>query len=120
MKGSTKRLCAVSLAAVLGFSTIPVSVQAATMDVLLNGHDLRLEYVNGGVVLVTFNADGTYTTNTGSSGSWTLEEEDLCTVRNSDNASACGHLPIDKSPGDVWTSTDADGVEVIASIVPRQ
>jgi len=90
------------------------------MDVLLRGHDLRLEYASGAVVLVTFDSDGMYTTNTGSSGAWTLDGEKLCTVRSSDSVSGCGRLPRGKSRGDVWTSTDADGVEVTASIVRRR
>ena len=114
-----RRLSGVCVTAVFAFLTITARVHAATMDVLLGGNDLRLEYPSGAVVLISFESDGKYTTSTGSSGTWTLDGEKLCTVRNSDNVSGCGRLPLGKSPGDVWTSTDANNVDVIASIVPR-
>lgn len=120
MKRSCKCLPGVYLAAVLASLTITAEVNAATMDVLLRGNDLRLEYTSGAVILITFNSNGKYTTNTGSSGAWTLDGEKLCTVRSSDSASGCGRLSRDKSLGDVWTSTDANGVEVTASIVRRR
>ncbi len=90
-----------------------------TMHVLLGSNDLRLEYTNGAVIRITFSANGTYVTNTGSSGTWTLEGEELCTVRDGDGASGCGELPADKSPGDSWATTDDSGDEVLASIVAR-
>lgn len=108
------------IAAVVTSLAMTAQVHAATMDELLRGHDLRLEYSDGSVLLVTFTPNGKYKTNTGSRGTWTLDGEKLCTVRSTDGASGCGRLPSAKSPGDVWTSTDADGVEVVASIVRRQ
>jgi len=120
LKGSWKCLPGVYLAAVLASLAISAEAYAATMDVLLKGHDLRLEYTGGAVVLITFNSNGKYKTNTGSSGAWTLDGEKLCTVRTGDRASGCGRLPPGKSLGDVWTSTDANGVEVIASVVRRR
>lgn len=110
----------VYLTAVLACLAMSAEVSAATMDVLLRGHDLRLEYTSGAVILVTFEPDGRYTTSTGSSGTWTLDGAKLCTVRRSDGVSGCGRLPPEKSAGDVWASTDANGVGVIASIVPRR
>lgn len=115
-----KRLPGLFLTAFLAAPVVPAAVHAATMDVLLRGHDLRLEYAGGAVILVTFTADGRYTTSTGSSGTWTLEGEKLCTVRRSDKVSGCGRLPLGKLLGATWTSTDADGVAVTASIVRRR
>ena len=120
MKRSSKRLPGVYLAAILASLSISAVVHAATMDVLRQGHDLRLEYASGAVLLVTFTPNGKYKTNTGSRGTWTLDGETLCTVRKSDGVSGCGYLPLGRSRGDVWISTDADGVEVTASIVRRQ
>jgi len=120
LTGSSKRLPGVYLTAILASLAITAQVNAATMDVLLKGNDLRLEYTGGAIVLITFNSNGKYKTNTGSGGAWTLDGEKLCTVRRGDGASGCGRLPRGKSLGDVWTSTDANGVEVIASVVRRR
>ena len=107
------------ITAVLFLLVIAAQVHATTMEELIRGSDLRLEYADGSVLLVTFTPNGKYKTNTGSRGTWTLEGETLCTVRNTDGAAGCGILPSTKSRGDVWTSTDAEGFEVTASIVKR-
>ncbi|MFQ5631993.1 MAG: hypothetical protein ACE5I1_24750, partial [bacterium] len=73
MKRSCKHLPVVYLTAVLSALTISAAVHAATMDVLLRGHDLRLQYESGEVILVTFTSNGQYKTSTGSSGAWTLD-----------------------------------------------
>lgn len=100
-------------------AVVAASAAAATMNVLLQDYDLRIEYASGASVTITFNADGTYQTDTGSSGTWTLDGEALCTVRDSDGAASCGVLPSDKSAGDVWESTDGNGSPVTASVIPR-
>lgn len=120
MKRSSQHRSGAYLTVCLAALTMSAAAHAATMDILLRGADLRLEYDNGEVMLVTFNANGQYTTSTGSSGDWTLDGEKLCTVRRSDRASGCGRLPSGKSLGDVWRSKDADGVAVVASVVRRR
>lgn len=107
------------ITAVLFLLAIAAQVHATTMEELIQGNDLRLEYADGSVLLVTFTPNGKYKTNTGSRGTWTLDGETLCTVRGTDGISGCGVLPSTKARGDVWTSTDADGIEVTASIVKR-
>ena len=89
------------------------------MDVLLAGNDLQLEYSSGAAVTISFASDGTYATSTGSSGTWTLDGEQLCTVRDADSVAACGVLASGKALGDSWSSTDASGIQVTASVVPR-
>jgi len=96
------------------------AAHAASIDVLLSGNNLKLTYENGASVEISFNSNGTYKTNTGSSGTWTLNGETLCTTRNGDGASGCGNLPSNKNAGDQWVSEDSNGNPVVASIVPQQ
>jgi len=88
-----------------------------TMDVLVGGEKLKITTTSGATVLITFAANGTYTTSSGSSGAWTINGDQLCTVRAADNASSCGALPSGKVLGDSWATTDGNGNQVTASIV---
>ncbi|MEL7313194.1 MAG: hypothetical protein AAFN07_16875 [Pseudomonadota bacterium] len=99
---------------------VAIPANAATMDVLLAGHDLNLTYPNGASVTISFETDGTYTTSSGSSGTWTLNGETLCTVRNADGFNSCGTLASNKALGDVWVSTDGAGNEVTARVIERE
>lgn len=99
---------------------VAIPANAATMDVLLDGHDLELTYPNGASVTISFETDGTYTTSSGSSGTWTLNGETLCTVRNADGFNSCGTLSSNKVLGDVWVSTDGAGNEVTARVIERE
>jgi hypothetical protein len=100
---------------------VAVSVAPAmandTMDVLLGGQQLQVTTSTGATVMITFAANGTYTTSTGSSGTWTLTGDQLCTVRAADNVSSCGALPSGKALGDSWVTTDGNGATVTASII---
>ncbi|MEO0366248.1 MAG: hypothetical protein AAF265_12195 [Pseudomonadota bacterium] len=99
---------------------VAIPANASTMDVLLDGHDLELTYPNGASVTISFEADGTYATSSGSSGSWTLNGETLCTVRNADGFNSCGTLASNKALGDVWVSVDGAGNEVTARVIERE
>jgi hypothetical protein len=90
------------------------------MDRLLEGHDLRLDYRDGSTVTVSFDADGNYRSSTGSSGTWTLAGDQLCTVRSSDDYASCGVLDSDKVPGQPWPSFDGEGRPVTAIVTPAE
>lgn len=110
----------VQIATALACALVSHAAAAATMDRLLEGHDLRLEYRDGSNVTVTFDSSGAYRTSAGSNGTWTLEGEALCTVRSSDSYASCGVLDSDKSPGEQWLSFDGEGKPVTAIVTPAQ
>jgi Tol biopolymer transport system component len=110
----TIAICAAAFAAAA--SVAPVLAND-TMDVLLGGQQLQVTTSTGATVMITFAANGTYTTSTGSSGTWTLTGDQLCTVRAADNVSSCGALPSGKALGDSWVTTDGNGATVTASII---
>lgn len=88
-----------------------------TMDVLTGGKKLQVTTASGVSFIVTFTADGQYTTNTGSSGTWTLSDDTLCTLKQGSQTQSCGTLPSGKSDGDSWSTTDSSGNAITASII---
>ena len=89
-----------------------------TLDVLTADNRLEISNASGVLMVVTFNSDGTYSTSSGSSGTWTVDDDMLCTVRASDGASSCGSFPDGKTVGDSWTTQDASGADVTVKILP--
>lgn len=100
----------------VGFSP-SVLANNSTMAVLVAGAQLKITTASGGSFRVNFNANGTYTASTGSSGSWTIDNETLCTLRAGQREPSCGTLPPGKTMGDSWQTTYANRVTVTASIV---
>jgi len=66
-----------------------------------------------------FNADGTYTTNIGISGTWEIRGAEICVVRTT-GESGCAPLQDGVSLGDSWEGTNAaTGETVTYTIVAR-
>lgn len=65
-----------------------------------------------------FEADGTYTTSIGISGTWSLDGDQFCVERESGEAN-CQPLMEGLSVGDSWTGQNADGSEVTFTLVAR-
>lgn len=103
---------------VIASFAIPASALANdTMDTLIAGATLRITTASGAVVDITFTSDGEYQATSGSSGTWTMEGDELCTRRSADNILSCGQLPSGKQVGDSWETTSGTGQPVTASIV---
>jgi hypothetical protein len=64
---------------------------------------------------VTFQADGTYQTDSGIMGTWTLNGSELCVVRST-GESNCMEVPADTQPGATWQSEDAAGNPVTVTV----
>lgn len=90
-----------------------------TMDQLLAGNKLQITTASGVVVVVIFDANGSYVTNTESSGSWTVNGEEICTVKAGAIVESCGALPFGKAVGDSWETSDASGAPVISKIIAQ-
>ena len=72
-----------------------------------------------GSYVTYFNADGTYTTNVGISGTWEIRGAEICVVRST-GESGCAPLQDDVSLGDSWEGTNAaTGETVTYTIVAR-
>jgi hypothetical protein len=72
-----------------------------------------------GEYVVFFEADGTYTTNVGISGSWHLDGDEFCVERAS-GAANCQPLMADLSVGDSWTGQNANGDDVTFTLIARE
>lgn len=72
-----------------------------------------------GSYVTYFNADGTYTTNVGISGTWEIRGAEICVVRST-GESGCAPLQDGVSLGDSWEGTNAaTGETVTYTIVAR-
>jgi hypothetical protein len=87
------------------------------MDVLLAGKQLKVTTASGASFTVAFNVNGQYSTSTGSSGTWTMSGDTLCTLKAGETVESCGNLPSGKRVGDNWQTTDANENIVTASII---
>ncbi len=88
-----------------------------TMDVLTSGKRLELTDASGAVFTVTFTSNGRYIASTGSSGTWTIDGERLCTLRTGASAEYCDTLPSGKGTGDSWRGADSNGNPVTVRII---
>lgn len=115
----TEKLPGRTIAALVCALAVGVAPAAAndTMDVLLQGHQLQVTSASGAIFTVTFSSNGQYQASTGSSGSWTMTDNSLCTTRVGATTPNCGLLPAGKVLGDSWQTTDGNGNAVTASII---
>ena len=98
-----KRTSLLAAAALLA-STLPAF--AGAMDGVF-GNTLRVTYADGSVVDHYMNEDGTFSTDTGVEGTWTLDELTLCiTVDGNTN---CGPIEEGRGIGAVWEEDDGQG-----------
>ena len=68
-----------------------------------------------GTIRVDFAEDGTYTSDAGISGTWTLEGQTVCVTRST-GESSCNDVPEDVTVGSSWPSTNALGQDVTLTI----
>jgi len=86
---------------------------AGVMDVLAE-NTLKITF-NGEDILEHYNADGTYSSNQGSSGTWTYEGGILCTDDGENEF--CGQLPEGAGVGDKFSITLTDGTVLAVEII---
>ena len=65
-----------------------------------------------------FDADGTYYTDNGITGTWEITDNQLCVERSTGEAN-CQPVPPGKVVGDSWSGENAAGVTVTVTIVER-
>ncbi len=106
-----KRFAIGFVVAFMGFAQV---AWAGTMDaVLANG--LKIESASMSYT-VTFNEDGTYTTDVGIEGTWELNDGELCTTRSTGEPN-CQPLLEGKGSGDSWEGENAAGEAVTVTIL---
>lgn len=94
-----------------------LTLQTSGMDALLQ-YDLHVASPSGEYT-VTFNGDGTYTSNVGIEGTWEVVEGELCTTRST-GEHAC--QPLADAPAEAgasWTGTNTAGETVTFTLVER-
>lgn len=99
-------------AAAVIFST--AALANATMDAMI-GSTVVYSYAGGASVAAYYAADGTYTTDSAGSGSWSMSGDELC-IKTDDGKSGCTTLADGKGKGDTWQGVDAFGNPVTISI----
>jgi len=109
------RLGVTAIAAAAMFAT-PVLAND-TLALLSSGYQLQIVPATGEAFTVKFSPDGTYQTTLGSSGTWRVEGDMLCTVRASDKISSCGVIPTGKKRGDAWATKDGNRKDVTVTIL---
>ncbi len=101
------------------FSSIllATALQASPVDTLI-ANALEISTADGSYVTY-FEADGTYSTNIGISGTWWVEGNELC-VQRSTGESGCAPLGEAEDVGSSWTGENAaTGETVTYTIVTR-
>ena len=68
-----------------------------------------------GTIRVDFAEDGTYTSDAGISGTWTLEGQTVCVTRST-GESSCNDVPEGVTVGSSWPSKNALGEDVTLTI----
>jgi hypothetical protein len=106
----------ISAAAFVAASVVPAMAND-TLNLLASGHRLSITPETGVAFTVEFSPDGTYKTSHGSSGTWKVDGDKLCTIRASDNVSSCGVFPTGKKRGDAWATKDASRRNVTVTIL---
>ncbi|MCC5980405.1 MAG: hypothetical protein JJU26_01670 [Oceanicaulis sp.] len=88
-----------------------------SVDALIE-HALRVE--GGGVTYtVILDADGTYSSDVGISGTWEVQGDELCTSRATGETN-CQPIQEGLALGDSWEGENAAGETVTFTIVPRE
>jgi len=87
-----------------------------SVDALVE-HALRVESASV-TYTVMLNADGTYTSDVGISGTWEVEGDELCTSRSTGETN-CQPVQSGLGLGDSWQGENAAGETVTFTIVPR-
>ncbi|MEL7029716.1 MAG: hypothetical protein AAGL49_11015 [Pseudomonadota bacterium] len=109
------RICS-GLCSLLFLSASITGVSANdTMDTLTGGANLIVSYQSGEKVSVEFDASGTFATDDGRTGTWTMDGDELCQTVT-DGTTGCTTLEAGKAVGDSWTMLDIFGTEVEARI----
>lgn len=101
------------------FTTLAVSAAMlqSGADILLD-HGLQVT-TSAGSYTTYFNADGTYTSDVGIEGTWTVEGDEICVVRST-GESGCAPLQDGAGLGDSWEGVNAaTGETVTYTVVPR-
>ena len=88
-----------------------------TMDVLTNGAGLFVEYADGTSLTVRFAADGTFATDDGRSGTWTIDANELCQQVAPDGDGGCTILASGNTVGDSWEMLDIYGNAITVRII---
>jgi hypothetical protein len=94
-----------------------LAMLSSPMDALL---DNALQISTDAITYHTyFNADGTYTTDVGISGTWEVNGEEVCVVRTT-GEQGCAPLQENVALGDSWTGINAaTGETVTYTVVAR-
>ncbi len=96
---------------------VSVDDHGASVDALLE-HALRVE--GGGVIYtVMLEADGTYSSDVGISGTWEVQGDELCTSRATGETN-CQPIQEGLELGDSWEGENTAGETVTFTIVPRE
>ena len=98
----------------LGFAIALPALANDTMDAMV-ANGATYSYADGTVISATYNADGTYTTDSVGGGSWTIDGEELC-ITTDGGDSGCTVLESGHGAGDSWEGTDAFGTPVTITI----
>ena len=88
---------------------LPLTLSAGAGDLLAGsfGNTTTMTYADGSVVEFYFDEDGTFSTDTGIGGSWSLDGVTLCL--SNEGESRCGEWGGPYSAGDTWQQNDPDG-----------
>ncbi|WP_323761061.1 hypothetical protein [Maricaulis sp.] len=96
---------------------LAAALQASPVDTLV-ANALEVSSPSGSYITY-FEADGTYTTNVGISGTWWVDGAELC-VQRSTGESGCAPLGESQEVGTSWTGQNAaTGETVTYTIIPR-
>lgn len=100
----------------IAFAAGVVLSTAALADPMANvfGNTLKIEE-NGVTSLWYMNEDGTFTTDSNVSGTWTLEGDNMC-VTIGDAAPSCGPIEV-RTLGESWTEDNGQGGTRTATLV---
>lgn len=85
-----------------------------TMDEMI-GAAVVYAYPGGATITAYYAADGSYSTDSAGSGTWSMSGDELC-IKTSDGKSGCTTLASGKKKGDSWQGVDAFGNAVTISI----
>ena len=103
------------LTAVVGAALLTASALANdTMDAMI-GQSVTYTYADGSAVVAYYAADGTYTTDSVGSGTWTMEGDELC-ITTASGDQGCTELEAGHGSGDTWDAVDTFGNPVTISI----
>ena len=96
------------------FLSLTLSVSAADLLSGSFGNTTTMTYSDGSVVGFYFDEDGSFTTDNGISGNWSLDGSRLCLSNEGERR--CGHWEGPYSAGDTWQQNDPDGNPMTVAI----